>query len=172
MICQKTWFEPVADPSAASDEAVVSVQPARTEPNANTSPDFDHATVTPRSSGDGRPRLQLPTVTQDDIRENISSPPALDSEGDSLNFQSAVSEGGTSSMFDTTVSEGEPGDLFMPNMIDLEESGLRQSPRLASQERKNYSLGTCLARFCAFGVLVAFVDCFMDYHKFDRGMIH
>ena len=62
----KTWFEPVPDPSASDNEAVVTVQPAGTEPVTNISPAVDQAAVTPRSSGDGRPRPRVPVVTQDD----------------------------------------------------------------------------------------------------------
>ena len=43
----------------------------------------------------------------------------------------------------------------MPEMINLEGLGMRRSPRLATQEPKQYACKTSLMRFCAFGMLVA-----------------
>ena len=112
----KTWFEPVPDPSATDNEAVVTVQPAGTEPVTNISPAVDQAAVTPRSSGDGRPRPRVPVVTQDDGGD-VPSPPAFASEGDASDFQTAASEGGAPASFDTAASERDPNDSFMPNIL-------------------------------------------------------
>ena len=42
----------------------------------------------------------------------------------------------------------------MPKMANLETAGHRRSPRIATQEKKNYNFFTTTANFCAFGVLI------------------
>ena len=97
--------------------------------------------------------------------------------GDVPSPPTAASEGGAPASFDTAASEGDPNDSFMPNMINLEESGLRRSSRIASQEPKKYSFGTCLAKFCAFGALIAGavvnpVNVFSHGHACVLGAVH
>ena len=55
---------------------------------------------------------------------------------------------------DYDVSNDGEGDLTMPPMIGLASQGLRRSPRLANQERKNYAC-SMLKNFCAFGMVLA-----------------
>ena len=114
----KTWFEPVVDPTAEDNEHIVTVDSRTGTPSVGS----DHTAVTPRSSGDGRPRPQLPIITQDDGVEDVPSPPALDSEGEAQSLPNvAASEGGFG-----LPSEGDADDLFMPEMVNLETSGQRR----------------------------------------------
>ena len=50
-------------------------------------------------------------------------------------------------------SEGDSNSSQMPDMIDLEASGLKRLPRIAVQKPKNY-FKSMLTMFCAFGMVV------------------
>ena len=144
----KTWLEPVLDPSDSAAEPIVS-----TGSSAGTEATRPSCPVT--ASGVGATHSPgVPTVTQDEADEDDSSTHTFGSEGAGSEGPNAASEGGFG-VPAVPASEGEPPALFMPDMINLEESGLRRSARIASQDRPNYSFGTCLSRFCAFGALVA-----------------
>ena len=54
------------------------------------------------------------------------------------------------------VFSDEGDDLTMPPMVDLASQGLRRSPRLVTQELKNYAC-SMLKKICAFGMVLAVV---------------
>ena len=47
----------------------------------------------------------------------------------------------------------------MPDMINLETAGHQQSPRLASQPQKNYSLFSAASKFCTAGLVLVAALC-------------
>ena len=141
----KTYFEPEHDETAGNAPTLTS-NPANAA-DLELAPDQPSVSETGQTTpvSKGGPSA-LPTVTQDFEGDASASGDCAPSEGEATPhpFPSTSSEG------DIT-ADGNP----MPKMINLEASGLRRSPRIAVQERKNYSCITVFARFCAFGVTVA-----------------
>ena len=78
-----------------------------------------------------------------------------DSEGDTQLKRVRFSEGDQLSP-STQASEGDSdsNDLVMPQMVNLESSGLRRSPRLASGTKKNYNFFSGISKFFVLGALL------------------
>ena len=93
-----------------------------------------------------------------------SAPATAASEGGSTHNVPAVSQdtddtpvvGAESEEGDYAVFSDEGDDLTMPPMVDLASQGLRRSPRLVTQELKNYAC-SMLKKICAFGMVLAVV---------------
>ena len=51
--------------------------------------------------------------------------------------------------------DSETNSLLMPEMVNLEASGLNNSNRIALQGKTSYNFFSGLSRFCAFGRLLA-----------------
>ena len=66
------------------------------------------------------------------------------------------SEGATLQSKESQAPEGEIDNesLFMPKMVDLETSGQRCSPCIASQPKKKYNFHSAMSKFCAFGLML------------------
>ena len=50
--------------------------------------------------------------------------------------------------------DSDTNSLLMPDMVNLEASGLRHSNRIASQGKTRYNLFYGISWFCAFGCLL------------------
>ena len=83
-----------------------------------------------------------PTVNQG--ADQISSPVTQVSNGYNLPTTAQASEG-----------DSYTNSLLMPEMVNLEASGLRCSNRIASQGKKSYNFFSGISRFCDFGGLLA-----------------
>ena len=98
------------------------------------------------TSDESADEVFLPVSNEGDIANEggVANEGDIANEGDAVPSQSQVSEG-----------EEDENDLLMPKMMNLETAGHRRSPRIATQEKKNYNFSTTTAKFCAFGVLIA-----------------
>ena len=124
---------------SSSDETIKGSNSAPATSVSEVGPAF--APVTAASEGGSTPSASASS------RHNIS---AVSQDIDDAPVVREESKGGD---YDVPSDEGD--DLTMPHMVDLASQGLRRSPRLANQERKNYAC-SMLKKFCAFGmVLVA-----------------
>ena len=83
-----------------------------------------------------------PTVNEGD--NQTSSHITQFYKGDNLPNIAQASEG-----------DSETNSLLMPEMVNLEASGLRHSNRIASQGKTSYNFFSGIERFCAFGGLLA-----------------
>ena len=87
---------------------------------------------------------------------NFSSSPTVNEEADQTS--SPVTQVSKGDNFPTTAqaSEGysDTNSLLMPEMVNLEASGLRCSNSIASQVKTSYNFFSVISRFCAFGGLL------------------
>ena len=89
-----------------------------------------------------------PTIATSEGGSTPNVPAVPQDIGDTPDVR-AESEGG-----DYDVSSDGGDDLTMSPMVDLFSEGLRRSPKLTTQERKNYTC-SMLKKFCAFGMFLA-----------------
>ena len=103
----------------------------------------------------------------DESADEIFDPSTKVNEGDHIS-NSSVNEDDTNVITQTQASEGdnlpsitqasegdtETDNLLMPEMVNLEESGLRRSARVASQGKKQYTFFSGISRFCVLGVVL------------------
>ena len=84
----------------------------------------------------------IPNVTKDS-EGDTSYPRVIFSEGDHLSPNAQVSK-----------EDSNDNDLVMPTMVNLENSGLWRSSRIASGPEKHYNLFSGISKFCVFGSLL------------------
>ena len=140
----KTWFKAVPDESAEEVQGQAKV-------NESQGAHFLPPTPPPviASTDSKGETLKLPAASQD--YEGRQLPASTRPSKARVTFD--MSTGFDKDKSASTDSKGDK--LVMPDMINLETLGMRRSPRMATQERKQYTCRTSLMKLCAFGMLMA-----------------
>jgi len=128
----KTWFEPSSDETANEILLV--------ESTAN--------------EGDNTLSTSNEGVTSASNPNEGVTPASIPNEGASP----TIDFGTVPSVAQASEGDGNESN-FMPDIINLESAGHRRSPRLASQQQKNYSLFSAASKFCSTGLVLAAALC-------------